>query len=117
LTLRWTLDHHLVKPYLNCINRSYYSEEVIVGLHAVHGMESIVRCVIEGKETGGLLKECHALLVMVGMCLSKGIEENNAVTKRDVCRTVLFIKLCRDTEGKIIYQKRRKILIDCSLFY
>jgi hypothetical protein len=89
LTLMWTLDHNLVKPYLNRIARSYYSEEVIVGLHAAHGMESIVRRVIEGKETGGRSTDCRALLVMVGMCLSKGIEEDNAVSKRAVWRTVL----------------------------
>jgi hypothetical protein len=89
LTVMWTLDHPSVKPYLNRIARSYYSEEVIVGLHAVQGMESVVRRVVEGKDDGGRSKDCRALLVMVGMCLSKGIEEDDAVTKRAVWRTVL----------------------------
>ena len=76
LTLMYALNRELVKPHLNRIVSSYYSEEVTVGLHATRNMESIVRLITEGKTSGGRSKDCRSLLVMIGMCLAKGLGEN-----------------------------------------
>ena len=49
LTLMYALNYELVKPYLNPIVNSYYSEEVTVGLPATCNMESIVFLIMEEK--------------------------------------------------------------------
>ena len=53
-----------------------------MGIRSARGVEAIDYCVVETKATGGCLKEYCMLLVMVGMCLSKYLKENDADTKR-----------------------------------
>ena len=81
-----TIDHKLIKPYLDRIVSSYYSEEVTVGLHAIRGIESLVRVVTEGRDTGGRSKTCRALLRIVSMCLSKGLDDDSCVSRGAIYR-------------------------------
>ena len=108
LTLMYTLNHSLVKPYLNRIVRSYYSEEVAVGLHTARSMESFVRRITEGKTTGGRSKDCRSLLVMIGMCLSNRLNETTGVTK-EVIYCTIFPSMTRGSAQRILSDGKKKL--------
>ena len=80
----------------------------MVGVHAVKGMEDIVRKVYEGRANGGRSKECRALLSIIGMCLADGLDDDNcSVSKEGVYRTV-FKSLPRRTARRLLKKSKNK---------
>ena len=53
LALYHFLNHHKIRDYVGRIYRSFVSESVQAGLHALNGMQELVRLVTEGAKARG----------------------------------------------------------------
>jgi hypothetical protein len=88
LVLMLDLQHSSVKPVVDRIGRTYYTENATVGLHALRGMTHVVQRITEGKHDDGRLKNWRAILAVVAMCLAHGLAKGSSVSKEALYRTV-----------------------------
>ena len=116
LALYHALNHHKLRDYVGRIYRSFISESVQVGLHALNGMQELVRVITEGASGQGRSQNFRAFLQTIAMCLTKGAGEHGSVSHRPIFRNV-FGSLGRWSTRRLIEKggKKRKRMEEESL--
>ena len=111
LSLLHFLHHPQVKPFLGRIWSTYHSEAVQVGLHALQGMESIVRMVVEGRTNGGRTRQCRSLLSIIGMCLANRLGDDDCDISKEALYRTVFKSVSRVSARRLMKkagQKRKR---------
>ena len=101
------LNHHKLRDYAGRIYQTFLSESVQIGLHALNGMQELVRLITEGANPRDCSRDCLAFLQMIALCLTKGIDKNKSITQRSVFRNV-FHSLGRQVTRRLMAKAENK---------
>ena len=98
LALYHFLNHYKIRDYVGRMYRSFVSESMQIGLHALNGMHELVWLITEGTNAQGRSRQCRAFLQLIAMCLTKGADGPDSVSQRSIFRNMCGSLGLRETQ-------------------